>query len=75
MNFCAKQVKRSGRGFTNFEHYRLRVLLHAGGVTWPRPIYPPKDRVIGSPLIPEQPAIVLSGRSAARTCELQVASR
>jgi transposase len=21
MNFCAKQVKRSGRGFTNFEHY------------------------------------------------------
>jgi len=41
MNFCAKQVKRSGRGFTNFEHYRLRVLLHAGGVTWPRPIQPP----------------------------------
>ncbi len=42
MNFCAKQVKRSGRGFTNFEHYRLRVLLHAGGVTWPRTIRPPK---------------------------------
>jgi transposase len=20
MHFCAKQVKRSGRGFTNFEH-------------------------------------------------------
>lgn len=41
LNFCAKQVKRAGRGFTNFEHYKLRVLLHAGGVTWPRPIQPP----------------------------------
>ena len=41
-NFCAKQVKRAGRGFTNFEHYKLRVLLHAGGVTWPKPIKPPK---------------------------------
>jgi transposase len=41
-NFCAKQVKRAGRGFSNFEHYRLRVLLHAGGVTWPNPISPPK---------------------------------
>ena len=42
MNFCAKQVKRAGRGFTNFDHYRLRVLLHAGGVTWPSPIRPPR---------------------------------
>lgn len=42
MNFCAKQVKRAGRGFTNFGHYRLRVLLHAGGVTWPAPICPPR---------------------------------
>lgn len=41
-NFCAKQVKRAGRGFSNFDHYRLRVLLHAGGVTWPNPISPPK---------------------------------
>ena len=41
-NFCAKQVKRASRGFTNFDHYRLRVLLHAGGVTWPSPIKPPK---------------------------------
>jgi len=40
-NFCAKQVKRAGRGFANFDHYRLRVLLHAGGVDWPRPICPP----------------------------------
>ena len=46
MNFCAKQVKRAGRGFTNFDHYRLRVLLHAGGVTWPNPIKPPKIDVI-----------------------------
>ena len=43
-NFCAKQVKRAGRGFANFDHYRLRVLLHAGGVTWPKPIRPPKMR-------------------------------
>jgi transposase len=42
LNFCAKQVKRAGRGFTNFDHYRLRVLLHAGGVTWPSPIKPPR---------------------------------
>jgi transposase len=35
-NFCVKQVKRAGRGFTCFEHYRLRVLLYAGGVRWPR---------------------------------------
>ncbi len=44
LNFCAKQVKRAGRGFVNFKHYRLRVLLHAGGVTWPTPIKPPKIR-------------------------------
>ena len=41
-NFCAKQVKRAGRGFTRFSHYRLRVLLYAGGVTWPRPILAPR---------------------------------
>jgi hypothetical protein len=33
LNLCVKKVKRAGRGFTCFEHYRLRVLLHAGGVT------------------------------------------
>jgi transposase len=42
MNFCAKQVKRAGRGFANFDHYRLRVLLNAGGVTWPTTICPPR---------------------------------
>ena len=44
MNLCVKQIKRSGRGFTCFEHYRLRVLLHAGGVTWPRRPSPPRIR-------------------------------
>ena len=35
LNLLVKKVKRCGHGFSNFEHYRLRVLLHAGGVTWP----------------------------------------
>jgi transposase len=43
-NFCVKQVKRAGRGFTSFEHYRLRVLLHAGGVTWPQHPSPARIR-------------------------------
>jgi transposase len=42
MNFCAKQVKRAGRGFSNFKSYRLRVLLYAGGVAWPVTIQAPK---------------------------------
>ena len=40
LNLCVKKVKRCGHGFRSFEHYRLRVLLHAGGITWldrPRP--------------------------------------
>jgi transposase len=41
LNLCIKRVKRAGHGFRNFEHYRLRVLLHAGGVTWPQPPAPP----------------------------------
>lgn len=42
LNLCVKKVKRAGHGFRTFEHYRLRVLLHAGGVTWPqRPAPPP----------------------------------
>ena len=28
MNLLIKQIKRVGRGFTNFEHYRLRLLAH-----------------------------------------------
>jgi hypothetical protein len=35
-------VKRCAHGFRSFEHHRLRVLLHAGGVTWPtRPVATP----------------------------------
>jgi len=44
LNLCVKAVKRAGRGFSSFEHYRLRVLLHAGGVTWPRRPSPPRIR-------------------------------
>jgi len=41
LNLLVKKVKRCGHGFKRFEHYRLRVLLHAGGVTWPtRPCAP-----------------------------------
>ncbi len=35
LNLCVKRIKRCGHGFKRFEHYRLRVLLHAGGVSWP----------------------------------------
>ena len=55
MNFCAKQVNGTGRGFTNFKHYRLRVLLYAGGVHWPTTIRPPRITFSPSPLIPEEP--------------------
>ena len=44
LNLCVKKVKRCGHGFRNFEHYRLRVLLHAGGVTWPARPRPPTLR-------------------------------
>jgi len=44
LNLCVKRVKRCGNGFKRFEHYRLRVLLHAGGVTWPRRPQPPRIR-------------------------------
>jgi hypothetical protein len=27
-------VKRIGHGFRNLENYRLRLLLHCGGITW-----------------------------------------
>ena len=30
-----KKVKRAGHGFRSFATYRLRILLHAGGVNWP----------------------------------------
>ena len=44
LNLCVKKVKRCGHGFRTFEHYRLRVLLHAGGVTWPDRPSPPRIR-------------------------------
>jgi len=44
LNLCVKRIKRCGHGFKRFEHYRLRVLLHAGGVTWPAPPRPPRIR-------------------------------
>ncbi len=44
LNLCVKRVKRCGHGFKRFEHYRLRVLLHAGGVTWPQRPRPPRIR-------------------------------
>src|SRR5207249_1803140 len=44
MNLCVKKVKRCGHGFRSFEHYRLRVLLHAGGVTWPTRPQAPRIR-------------------------------
>ena len=48
LNLCVKKVKRCGHGFRTFEHYRLRVLLHAGGVTWPTRPAPPRIRT-GAP--------------------------
>ena len=44
LNLCVKRVKRCGFGLRRFEHYRLRVLLHAGGVTWPCRPRPPRIR-------------------------------
>jgi len=44
MNLLVKRVKRCGFGFRRFEHYRLRVLLHVGGVTWPTRPSPPRIR-------------------------------
>ena len=45
LNLLIKKVKRAGHGFTNFTNYRLRILLHTGGVNWPatRPA-PPRIR-------------------------------
>jgi transposase len=44
LNLCVKKVKRCGHGFRNFENYRLRVLLHTGGITWPERPSPPRIR-------------------------------
>ena len=34
LNLLVKKVKRAGHGFRSFANYRLRILLHAGGVDW-----------------------------------------
>jgi transposase len=34
LNLLVKKVKRAGYGFRSFANYRLRILLHAGGVNW-----------------------------------------
>ena len=44
LNLCVKKVKRCGHGFRSFDNYRLRVLLHAGGITWPSRPRPPRIR-------------------------------
>ncbi len=44
LNLLVKKVKRCGHGFRNFDNYRLRVLLHTGGVTWPSQPHPPRIR-------------------------------
>jgi hypothetical protein len=34
INGLIKKVKRVGHGFRNLRNYRLRLLLHCGGVNW-----------------------------------------
>jgi transposase len=41
MNLLIKKIKRIGHGFRNFNNYRLRLLLHCGGVTWHTPVPTP----------------------------------
>ena len=50
LNLCVKKVKRCGHGFRRFDNYRLRVLLHTGGVTWPERLSPPRIRTRQSQL-------------------------
>jgi len=59
LNLLIKMVKRAGHGFRNFTNYRLRILLHAGGVNWtslrpPTPSLRPPDhaRTRGPPYLP-----------------------
>lgn len=44
LNLCVKEVKRAGRGFKCFEHYRLRVCSMPVVFTWPRRPSPPRIR-------------------------------
>jgi len=44
LNLLVKKVKRAGHGFRSFANYRLRILLHAGGVHWSS-TRPPAPRI------------------------------
>jgi hypothetical protein len=44
LNLLVKKVKRAGHGFRSFRNYRLRILLHAGGLDWPAS-RPPAPRI------------------------------
>ena len=44
LNLLVKKVKRAGHGFRSFANYRLRILLHTGGVDWPAQ-RPPAPRI------------------------------
>jgi transposase len=50
LNLCVKKVKRCGHSFRRFDNYRLRVLLHTGGMTRPERPSPPRIRTRQSPL-------------------------
>lgn len=39
-----QEGQRCGHGFRSFDNYRLLVLLHAGGITWPDRPRPPRIR-------------------------------
>ena len=45
MNLLVKKIKRCGHGFKSFRNYRLRVLLHCGGIQWRGCCTNPWDRV------------------------------
>ncbi len=41
LNLLVKKVKRCGHGFRSFDNYRIRILLHTGGIKWQAPRAPP----------------------------------
>ena len=53
LNLLVKKVKRAGHGFRSFVNYRLRILLHAGGVRLARP--PAAGAAHPNPLSPLKP--------------------
>ncbi len=56
LNLLVKKVKRAGYGFRSFANYRLRILLHTGGVDWPATRPPtPTIRTALATLKPEGP--------------------